>query len=225
MARRVLGAGAADRGESPLAVEESSVDRSARADSGHTRARSAAAAACRASHRRGDADIGAFATFTYLRPFLETTTHATLPQLSLLLLGLGAAGFVGTYAATALLKHHLHRLLGGLPLGLAAVTLAMLAGGHVLWMVALTMFLWGALNSAVPVSWLNWLTLGVHDEPEAGGGLMVAAIQLAIMLGAAFGGLLLDHISIAATLIGGAALLGLASAAVGNGRRLTAAQL
>jgi predicted MFS family arabinose efflux permease len=32
---------------------------------------------------------GAFATFTYLRPFLETYTHVTLPQLSLLLLGWG----------------------------------------------------------------------------------------------------------------------------------------
>jgi predicted MFS family arabinose efflux permease len=49
---------------------------------------------------------GAFTTFTYLRPFLETQAHATLAQLSLMLLGLGAAGFVGTAAATALLKHH-----------------------------------------------------------------------------------------------------------------------
>ena len=65
---------------------------------------------------------GAFATFTYLRPFLETQVHATLPQLSLMLLGLGAAGFVGTAAATALLKHHLYRLLGALPLALGAMT-------------------------------------------------------------------------------------------------------
>ena len=47
-----------------------------------------------------------------------------------------------------------------------------------------------------------------------------AAIQLSIMLGAAFGGLLLDHISIAATLIGGTILLALASLIVGNGDRI-----
>jgi predicted MFS family arabinose efflux permease len=35
---------------------------------------------------------GAFAAFTYLRPFLETRTQVTLTQLSLLLLGLGMAG-------------------------------------------------------------------------------------------------------------------------------------
>jgi predicted MFS family arabinose efflux permease len=163
---------------------------------------------------------GAFATFTYFRPFLETYTHATLSELSLLLLGLGAAGFVGTYAATALLEHHLYRLLRGLPLALGAVTVAMLAAGHTLWAVAVTMIAWGSLNSAVPVSWSNWLAQAIRDEPEAGGGLMVAAIQLAIMLGAAFGGLLLDHFSIAATFAGGTALLVLASLAIGSGRRL-----
>jgi len=39
---------------------------------------------------------GAFATFTYLRPFLETYTRPSVPQLYLLLLGLGLAGFAGT---------------------------------------------------------------------------------------------------------------------------------
>jgi predicted MFS family arabinose efflux permease len=161
---------------------------------------------------------GAFATFTYLRPFLETYTQASLTQLSLLLLGLGAAGFLGTYAATALLGKHLYAMLRGLPLALGAVTLAMLAAGHLVWAVAAAMVAWGTLNSAIPVSWFSWLTVGVQDEPEAAGGLMVAAIQLAIMLGAALGGLLLDHFSISATLLGGAALLVLASLAVGRER-------
>ena len=49
---------------------------------------------------------------------------------------------------------------------------------------------------------------------------MVAAIQLSIMLGAAIGGLLLDHISIAATLVGGTILLALASLIVGNGETI-----
>ena len=78
----------------------------------------------------------------------------------------------------------------------------------------------GTLSSAIPVAWSTWLSKGITDEPESGGGLMVAAIQLSIMLGAAFGGLLLDHISIAATLIGGTILLALASLIVGNGDRI-----
>lgn len=163
---------------------------------------------------------GAFATFTYLRPFLETYTEVSVPQLSLLLLGLGVAGFAGTYGATALLGRHLYALLRWLPLALGAVTLGMLATGHVLWAVAITMIAWGALNAAIPVAWSTWLSKGIKDEPESGGGLIVAAIQLSIMLGAALGGLLLDHMSIAATLFGGTVLLFLASLIVGNGDRL-----
>jgi predicted MFS family arabinose efflux permease len=163
---------------------------------------------------------GAFATFTYLRPFLETYTGVSVLQLSLLLLGLGLAGFAGTYGATMLASRRLYALLRWLPLALGGVTLAMLAGRHVLWQVAVTMIAWGALNSALPVAWSTWLSKEVSDQPESGGGLIVAAIQLAIMLGAALGGLLLDHISIAATLLGGTVLLILASLTVGNGDRI-----
>ena len=163
---------------------------------------------------------GAFATFTYLRPFLETYTLVSVPQLSLLLLGLGVAGFVGTYGAGALLRRHLYSLLVGLPLALAAVTLVLLAVRHQIWAVAAAMIAWGAVNSAIPVTWSTWLTKGINDEPESGGGLIVGAIQLSIMLGAAFGGLLLDHVSMGAPLVGGAVLLGLASLIVGEGHRL-----
>jgi predicted MFS family arabinose efflux permease len=164
---------------------------------------------------------GAFSTFTYLRPFLETRMDVTVPQLSLLLLSLGLAGFVGTYAVSRIVGTHLYRLLTALPFALAVTTLILLdAGRHHLWPVAAILFVWGGLNAAIPVAWSTWLSQGIADEPEAGGGLMVAAIQLAIMLGASFGGLLLDRISISATWAGGAALLLLASLAVGSGRRL-----
>jgi predicted MFS family arabinose efflux permease len=163
---------------------------------------------------------GAFSTFTYLRPFLETWTKVSLPQLSLLLLGLGSAGFIGTYAASKLLGRRLYLLLGGLPIALGAITLGLLALAHSLWGVAVLLVAWGGVNSAIPVAWSAWLTKGISDEPESGGGLIVGAIQLSILLGAAFGGSLLDHFSIAATLIGGTVLLALASLVVGNGDRI-----
>ncbi len=163
---------------------------------------------------------GAFATFTYLRPFLETYAHVTVPQLSLLLLGLGLAGFAGTSLAAALLNKHLYPLLKWLPLALAGLTLMMLFTGHVLWAIGMSMIAWGTINAAIPVAWSTWLSKGISDAPESGGGLFVAAIQLSIMSGAALGGLLLDHISIAATFIGGTALLVFASIVVGNGDRI-----
>jgi predicted MFS family arabinose efflux permease len=163
---------------------------------------------------------GAFATFTYLRPFLETCTGASVPQLSLLLLGLGMAGFVGTSGASRFVGRHLYFLLGGLPVALAAVTLGLLASQRSIWGVAVSMFAWGVLNSAIPVAWSTWLSKGVGDEPESGGGLMVAAIQFSIMVGAALGGFLLDHISVTATFIGGAVLLLASAFVVGSGERL-----
>lgn len=163
---------------------------------------------------------GTFAAFTYLRPFLETRSHVSVPQLSALLLALGLAGFVGTTAASAALANHLYRLLRWLPLALAGVTLALMLVEHQLWGVALAMTLWGAINAAIPVGWSAWIADGIQDAPESGGGLMVAAIQLAIMLGAAFGGLLLDLISVEATFIASALLLITATLLVGNGKRL-----
>ncbi|MGA7393116.1 MAG: hypothetical protein WCC08_07820 [Terrimicrobiaceae bacterium] len=129
---------------------------------------------------------------------------------------LGLAGFAGTYGASALVGRHLFSLLCGLPMALAVVTIGLLAVGHSLWSVAAMMVVWGTLNSAIPVAWSTWLSKGIRDEPESGGGLMVGTIQLAIMLGAGFGGLLLDHLSIAATFIGSAVLLAIASVAVGG---------
>jgi predicted MFS family arabinose efflux permease len=161
---------------------------------------------------------GAFATFTYLRPFLESVTQVEVSQLSLLLLGLGAAGFLGTYAAGRLLARRLNALLWTLPIALAAVTVALVLSGQKLALVAVLMIAWGAINSAIPVAWSAWLAREIRDEPESGGGLMVAVIQLSIMLGAALGGWLLDHASITTPFIGGAALL-LCAAAIVRGER------
>ncbi|MBF3237812.1 MFS transporter [Aeromonas veronii] len=163
---------------------------------------------------------GAFSAFTYFRPFLETRTQVDLPQLSALLLALGLAGFVGTTAVSMLLHRHLYRMLRWLPLVLGVITLALLTVAHHFWGVALMLILWGTLNSAIPVAWSAWITQGIADTPESGGGLMVAAIQLSITLGAAVGGWLLDSFSISATFMGSALLLTAASMVVGNGSRL-----
>ena len=52
---------------------------------------------------------------------------------------------------------------------------------------------WGLIGTAAPSGWGIWLSKALPDDAEAGGGLMVAAVQLAIALGASSGGLLFDH--------------------------------
>lgn len=163
---------------------------------------------------------GAFSAFTYFRPFLEDVTNASLPQLSLLLFGLGIAGFIGTRGATAALSKHLYGLLRWLPFVMALATIVLLEVGSMLWPVAIALVVWGAVNAAIAVSWSAWIAHGISDQPEAGGGLIIAAIQLAILLGGTLGGTLLDHLSIEATFVGSTILLVLASMIVGDGSRI-----
>ena len=50
----------------------------------------------------------------------------------------------------------------------------------------------GPMATAAPVGWWSWFAEVMPHNAEAGGGLMVAVIQLAIALGSAMGGLLFD---------------------------------
>ncbi|RMP42503.1 hypothetical protein ALO95_200042 [Pseudomonas syringae pv. antirrhini] len=164
---------------------------------------------------------GALSAFTYFRPFLETETKVDSHSLSLLLLGLGLAGFVGTrFAGVMLQRGRLYPMLRFLPGVLAVVTLLLAAFGGSYWIAAAAMVAWGALWSAIPVCWSTWLGRELQDHPESGGGLMIASIQLSIMLGGAAGGHLLDTVNPASPLLGGSVLLILAALVIGNGNRL-----
>ena len=137
--------------------------------------------------------MGQFALFTYLRPFLETVTKVDVSTLSLMLLGVGVAGVVGTTLIGALLKEHsMYRTLIVMPLLMAAIALALLAFGGSTPMVALLLGLWGLVATAAPVGWWTWLARSLPQDAEAGGGLIVAVVQLAIALGATVGGMLYD---------------------------------
>jgi predicted MFS family arabinose efflux permease len=162
----------------------------------------------------------AFTMFTYLRPFLEQVMHVDVTTLSILLLVLGCAGFVGTWASGRFLSGSVAPLLRLPALLMGGCTLGLLfLGGSVL-ATGLLLALWGMMNTAMSVIWMTWMSQNAADAPEAAGSLMVAAIQASILLGAVVGGLLLDGLTIMATFIGSVVLAGLAIALIGNGRRL-----
>jgi predicted MFS family arabinose efflux permease len=135
---------------------------------------------------------GQFALFTYLRPFLESVTRVNVTTLSLILLGLGSAGLLGNYLIGQLLRTRLYSLLILAPLAMAGIALALVAFGTSALPTAVLLAGWGLIGTAAPVAWWTWLSKVLPDDAESGGGLMVAAIQLAITGGAAFGGLLYD---------------------------------
>lgn len=136
--------------------------------------------------------MGQFALFTYLRPFLETVTRVDVSTLSLMLLLVGVAGFVGTTLIGAFLKNGLYRTLVVMPLLMAAIGVALLVFGHSRAITALLLGCWGLIATAAPVGWWTWLARSLPQDAEAGGGLMVATVQLAIALGATVGGVLFD---------------------------------
>ncbi|WP_312571720.1 MFS transporter [Brevundimonas sp.] len=162
----------------------------------------------------------AFTLFTYLRPFLEQVTGVGVTGLSVLLLALGCAGFLGTWASGRFIKGDVSRLLRLPALVMGAVTAGLLLVGG--WPIAAGLLLvgWGAMNTAMSVIWMTWMSQNAEDAPEAARGLMVAAVQASILLGSLIGGLLLDHISIDAVLIASVALAAIAVLIVRDGRAL-----
>ena len=58
-----------------------------------------------------------------------------------------------------------------------------------------------------PVAWWSWLAKTLPQDAEAGSGLMVALIQLAIALGSSVGGLLFDESGYKSTVVASAAVL------------------
>lgn len=162
----------------------------------------------------------AFTMFTYLRPFLERVTGADVTLLSVLLLVLGCAGFLGAWAAGRFLTGNVAPLLKLPALLMGGCTLGLLLLGGSAVAAGLLLALWGAMNTAMSVIWMAWMAQNADDAPEAAGSVMVAAIQASILLGAVVGGLLLDAMSIQATFIGGVALAAAAIALIGDGRRM-----
>jgi predicted MFS family arabinose efflux permease len=162
----------------------------------------------------------AFTMFTYLRPFLEQVTGADVTTLSVLLLVLGCGGFFGTWAAGRFVGGRVAPLLKLPALVMGGATLVLLATGRSVIGAGALLAIWGAMNTAMSVIWMTWMSQNVDDAPEAGGSLMVAAVQASILLGAVVGGLLLDGFTIHATFLGSVVLAAAALVLIGNGSRL-----
>lgn len=161
--------------------------------------------------------MGQFALFTYLRPFLEQVTRVEIAMLSFLLLVMGLAGAVGTWVIGRLLQHRLFSILVAIPLLMAGIALFMVAISGMKMPVVAALIGWGFLGTAAPVGWGTWLSRILPNDAEAGGGLQVAVIQLAITAGASAGGILFDAVgwwstfTLSALLLCGSSLASLAA--------------
>nr|WP_241071807.1 MFS transporter [Achromobacter xylosoxidans] len=154
---------------------------------------------------------GHFALFTYIRPFLETTTGVGADGLALMLLGFGVANFAGTLLAGWLLGHSARATLVLMPalVGAAALALALLPASVT--GQALLVALWGMAFGGVPVAWSNWVASAVPDQAESAGGMVVASVQSSIAAGAAAGGVMFSANGIVGVFVAAGILMLLAA--------------
>jgi DHA1 family purine ribonucleoside efflux pump-like MFS transporter len=137
---------------------------------------------------------GHFAGFTYVRPVLEQVTHLGVGAISMVLLAFGVAGFFGNFAGAFLAERDPRlAVLGGASL-LAASALAIVTLGVSPLVVAIAMAVWGFAFAMLPVGFQAWATSEASDQAELAGGLLTSTFQVAIAMGAIFGGVLVDHL-------------------------------
>jgi len=159
--------------------------------------------------------MGQFMLFTYVRPFLESVTLLDASGVSMSLLVIGVAGFIGTSLIGGILKRgHLYRTLAVIPVVMAILACALIGAGASALATAVLLGLWGLVATAAPVGWWSWLARTLPGDAETGGGLMVAMVQLCIALGSAAGGVLFDTGGYRATFASSAGLLVLGAALV-----------
>ncbi len=137
---------------------------------------------------------GHFAGFTYVRPVLEQVTRLDVAAISLILLAFGVAGFFGNFAGAFLAERDPRlAVLGGA--GLVAVSaLAIVTLGASPWVVAIALTVWGFAFAMLPVGFQSWTTSEAADQAELAGGLLTSTFQVAIAMGAIFGGVLVDRL-------------------------------
>lgn len=136
--------------------------------------------------------MGQFTLFTYVRPFLETVVKVDIAMVTFILLLIGITGFIGTLLINRVLKIEFYQTLIAIPLLMASIAVSLIFFGYSSLTAIALLSIWGFIATAAPVGWWSWIPRIFSNNAEAGGGLMVAVIQLSIACGASVGGILFD---------------------------------
>jgi DHA1 family purine ribonucleoside efflux pump-like MFS transporter len=139
---------------------------------------------------------GHFGSYTFIRTAAEGVSGLTPATIAILLAIYGVGGLAGNLLSGLVVDRHLSVALAMVPvlIALGIVGFSLSTGSVVLVFVAVA--LWGIGFGAVPTTSQTWISRAEPNRVEAAGGLVVATFQLAIALGAALGGVLLDTTSV-----------------------------
>ncbi|GJH24289.1 MFS transporter [Caballeronia novacaledonica] len=150
-----------------------------------------------------------FSTYTYIAPLLEQ--DFSISAITLLLFGFGLVGFFSNALMSMAVANHLKKSVAAMIVLLLAAIASMLLLDHSIIGEAAGMLLWGVAFGALPLCFSVWIQRSTADLPEAGSAMFVSIIQVAIAVGSALGGSIVDHAGVRAdfTLGCGLAVLGL----------------
>lgn len=167
--------------------------------------------------------IGQFAASTFVTPFLLQLVHLETDLATLIFLGYGAMGIVGTLLGTALVhRSKIGSLVGAaVAFGLVLIMLPVLSVAPVA--VGILFLAWGVIWGVVPLALQTLMFTATPDTPEASAAILMSLLQLSIAIGSALGGVLVDSAGLAilfivagAVAIGGAAFALVARHGIGS---------
>ncbi|MBY5520178.1 MFS transporter [Rhizobium leguminosarum] len=144
--------------------------------------------------------MGHFAGSVYVRPFLEQVTLLGTGPIALALLGFGIAAVIGNIAGGRMADANIRTALAVTGALMAFAALALVLWGSYSGIAFALVTLWGFAFGMAPVVLPTNLSRGATDALEAAGSLMVVSFQVAISIGAVFGGYVVDHYGPAAPL-------------------------
>ncbi|ACP21663.1 probable transporter, permease protein (plasmid) [Sinorhizobium fredii NGR234] len=136
---------------------------------------------------------GHFSGSVYVRPFLEQVTLLGTGPIALALLGFGIAAVIGNVAGGRLADTNIHMALAVTGVLMAFAALALVLWGAHSGIAFALVTLWGLAFGMAPVVLPTNLSRGAGNALEAAGSLMVVSFQVAISMGAVFGGYIVDH--------------------------------
>ncbi|QNP81179.1 MFS transporter [Agrobacterium tumefaciens] len=135
---------------------------------------------------------GHFAGSVYVRPFLEQVTLLETTPIALALLGFGVASVIGNVLGGRMADTSIRLALIVTAALMAFATIALVIWGVHSGAAFALVALWGLAFGMAPVVLPTNLSRGAPDALEAAGSLMVVSFQVAISIGAVFGGYIVD---------------------------------
>lgn len=168
---------------------------------------------------------GHFAAFTFVSPILQNLAGLDRAAIGPALLAFGIAGIIGNFLTGTVAARDVRAPLITISIVLATVLVLITRVDGVPVIALGLLVVWGLAFGGIPVGVQTWILRAQPESMEAATALNTAMFNLAIALGALFGGLITDILALSAALWFGAAVSALAALAIWSTRGSSSADL